>query len=190
MEDKRLMPPENSPATVHKAKAFRDLHHANGVFVMPCAWDAFSALLFERSGVPCLGTTSGGCNWVKGRKDYVYTTPMSEMLSAYGEIAGATNLPVSGDLENGYGESPETVADTISQSIASGLVGGSIEDQVDVPTDQDFSNGELYEQGLAVERIRAARVAADSLMPHYTLTARCEVYYPVRQRRLRLLLSG
>ena len=127
---------ENDLGILDKAKTFRDLHLASGTIVMPCAWDAFSAILFGRSGVSCLATTSGGCNWVKGRKDYVYTTPMSEMLGAYGDIAAATDLPVSGDLENGYGESPDAVAETIEQSVAAGLVGGSIEDQGDVPTDQ------------------------------------------------------
>ena len=159
------------------AVKFKHLHEQKSLFVMPCAWDAFSAILFEQAGFNCIGTTSGGVNWVQGRKDYVYSTPRDEMLRAYGKIAQATSLPVSGDLENGYGSEPDEVAQTIRQSVSSGMVGGSIEDQNVVPTDDDFSNGKLFEFDLAVERIRAARSAADSMDIPYTLTARCEVYY-------------
>ena len=156
---------------------FKDLHEGAKLFVMPCAWDAFSAMLFERAGFQCIGTTSGGVNWIQGRQDYVYSTPREEMMRAYGEIAAATSLPVSGDLENGYGVDPETVAETIRASIAHGMVGGSIEDQGDIPTDAEFTNGELIDFDVAVERIRAARIAADETDQPYTLTARCEVYY-------------
>lgn len=159
------------------AEKFKALHYGSALFVMPCAWDAFSAMLLERAGFSCLGTTSGGVNWVKGRKDYVYSTPREEMLAAYGQIANASYLPVSGDLENGYGDSCEDVASTILGSIAAGMVGGSIEDQGLVPSDEACSNGELIERTRAVDRIRAARAAADTSDIPYTLTARCEVYY-------------
>lgn len=159
------------------AKDFKSLHEGSSLFVMPCAWDAFSAILLERAGFQCIGTTSGGVNWVKGRKDYIYSTPKEEMMDSYGQIASATDLPVCGDLENGYGTNPEDVASTILDSIAAGMVGGSIEDQGVVPTDETFSNGQLIEFETAVERISAARSAADSQSIPYTLTARCEVYY-------------
>ena len=139
-----------------KARTFKSLHEDSKLFVMPCAWDAFSALLFERAGFKCIGTTSGGVNWIRGRMDYVYNTPCAEMMHAYGEIAGATRLPVSGDLENGYGECPDEVAKTIRASITQGMVGGSIEDQGSIPTNASCSNGELIAIDLAVERIRAA----------------------------------
>lgn len=160
-----------------RARAFRELHDQSNAFVLPCAWDAFSALLFEQAGFACVGTTSGGVNWVNGRRDYVYTTPRSEMLRAYGEIARATSLPVSADLENGYGDDAADVADTILTSIDEGMVAGSIEDQCDVPTDDLCTNGTLFDKTVAVNRIRAAREAADSSAIQYTLTARCEVYY-------------
>ena len=166
--------PQNKSAC---ASSFYDLHQAEPTFVMPCAWDAFSALLFERAGFQCVGTTSGGVNWIKGRKDYIYTTPADEMLRAYSEIADATSLPVSADLENGYGSHADDVAATITASINAGMVGGSIEDMCVVPGDEKFTNGELYEPDVAVERIRAARAAADAAPFQYTLTARCEVYY-------------
>ena len=93
------------------------------------------------------------------------------MLAAYWQIAEAVALPVSGDLENGYGAEPETVAETIRASIAQGLVGGSIEDSTADPAKP------LYDLDLAVARIRAARGAADESGITYTLTARCEAFY-------------
>jgi len=159
------------------ALRFRSMHDESSLFVMPCAWDVFSALLFEKIGFSCIGTTSGGVNWVRGRKDYIYSTPAQEMLDAYGEIAQSTSLPVSGDLENGYGESPGAVIDTVRGAIAVGMVGGSIEDQKTVPTDAIFTNGVLFEKDEAVARIKSARKAADTSGIEFTLTARCEVYY-------------
>ncbi len=144
---------------------------------MSCAWDAFSAMIFAKRGFRCIGTTSGGVNWVRGRMDYVYGVPKEEMLSAYGEIAQATKLPTSGDLENGYGPSPEEVAETIRLSINNRMVGGSIEDQDTVPSRDNGNSGKLIDFDLAVARIRAARQAADASGICYTLTARCEVYY-------------
>jgi len=159
------------------AQQFRAKHRAEKLFVMPCAWDAFSAILFEQAGFSCIGTTSGGVNWVRGRMDYVYSTPAQEMIDAYAEIVSATSLPVSGDLENGYGDNPQSVADTITGAIAAGMVGGSIEDTKTGPTDNRFSNGVLYPLNDAVERIKTARQAADDSGIEFTLTARCEVYY-------------
>ena len=154
-----------------KAKAFRALHVKSPTFVMPCAWDSMSAMIFEDLGYQCVGTTSGGVNWAQGREDYIYSVPREQMLGSYGSIARTTSLPVSGDLENGYGESPQNVAETIRQSIVLGMVGGSIEDQV-----MDGS-GQLFDKELAKERIKAAREIADSMGLQYTLTARCEVFF-------------
>jgi len=84
---------------------------------MPCAWDAFSAMLFERCGFHCMGTTSGGVNWVGGRRDYVYSTPSDAMLNSYVEIAKATSLPVSGNLENGDGATPQPITLTMLEDI-------------------------------------------------------------------------
>ena len=154
-----------------KATTFRGLHEGPRLFVMPNAWDAGSARFLAAAGFPALGTTSGGVNWRLGREDYVYTTPAAVMLEEYGRIAEAVEVPVSGDLENGYGAEPETVAETIGRSIAHGMVGGSIEDST------ADARQPLYETGLAVERIGAARRAADESGMAYTLTARCEVYW-------------
>ena len=153
-----------------KARQFRRLHVVGDIFLMPNAWDAGSAILLAAAGFAAIGTTSGGVNWSRGRRDYVYEISRDPMLTAYKEIAEAVDLPVHGDLENGYGDSPEDVAATISRSVRCGLVGGSIEDYTADPAKP------LYDRSLAVERVRAARLAADQTGLCYTLTARCEVY--------------
>ncbi len=159
-----------------QARVFRDLHTSPGIFVMPCAWDAGSARLLESLGFQAIGTTSGGINWSAGRLDYVYTTPRETMLVACGAIAESVGVPVSGDLENGYGASPEQVAETIRLSAECGMVGGSIEDR-SPESRQGLSKPGLIPLELAIERIRAAREAADSLDFDYTLTARAESYF-------------
>ncbi len=158
-------------AQAEKARVFRELHSRNEVFVMPNAWDAGSAKLLAAQGFKALATTSAGTNYSHGREDYVYEVPVEEMMQEYGLIAAAVDLPVSGDLENGYGADPETVAHTIRLSAEHGMVGGSIEDWTGDADDP------LYETGLAAERIAAAREAADASAIAYTLTARCEIYF-------------
>ncbi len=153
-----------------RAERFRRLHD-DGLFVMPCAWDAGSAKLFASMGFAAIGTTSGGVNWSHGRPDYVYSVPRDDMLNSYAAIAAATALPTSGDLENGYGSTADDVADTIRRAIASGLVGGSIEDQ-----SSDAQPG-LVAIDDAAERIAAARAAADASGVAFTITARAESYF-------------
>lgn len=154
----------------NKAERFRELH-AEGIFIMPCAWDACSAKLFAASGFSAVGTTSGGVNWSAGRPDYIYSVPREEMLDSYGLIAQAVDLPVSGDLENGYGPTPDHVAETIRAAINRGMVGGSIEDQT------PSAGPELFSLGDAVERVAAARAAADQSGIDFVLTARAESYF-------------
>ncbi len=156
---------------MEKGRKFRALHEGPDIFVMPNAWDAGSAMLLAAAGCQAIGTTSGGVNWSRGCQDYVYHTPAEVMLEAYGDIAAAVGLPVSGDLENGYGESPVVVARTIRQSVEQGMVGGSIEDSTADPEKP------LYDIDLAVERIAAAREAADATGVSYSLTARAETFY-------------
>lgn len=154
-----------------KAKLFADLHTRDGLFVMPNAWDEGSAKFLVAQGFKAIATTSGGVNWARGREDYVYAVPADEMLDAYGRVSDCVSVPVSGDLENGYGDAPEIVAETIRKSAKLGLVGGGIEDFTGNPA------APLYELDLAVERIRAARAAADEAEFPFTLTARCEIFY-------------
>lgn len=152
-----------------KARAFRQLH-GSGTFIMPNAWDAGSARLLAAAGFQALGTTSAGVNFSHGRPDGARGMPPDVILADYAEIAAAVDLPVSGDLENGYGADPEAVAATIRRSVAGGMVGGSIEDSTGDP------RRPLFETAAAVQRIRAAREAADGSGIPYTLTARAENY--------------
>lgn len=153
-----------------KARAFRDLHEAPGIFLMPNAWNAGSACLLAEAGFAAIGTTSAGMAYCLGRPDYQARLGRVETMEEVGRIAAAVALPVSADLENGYGHDPEDAAETIRQAIAAGAVGGSIEDY-----SGDSAMG-LYDPALAAERIRAAREAADASAIAFTLTGRAECY--------------
>src|SRR5215469_3848743 len=151
-----------------KAETFRALHHRDHAFIIPNPWDAGSARLLERLGFEALATTSAGFAFSQGIRDYA--VGREAMMTHVNAITAAVNLPVSGDLENGFGDDPETAAETIRLAAAAGLVGGSIEDATE-RTDQP-----IYEKELAAERVRAAVAAARSLPFTFTLTARCENY--------------
>lgn len=154
-----------------RAGLFRDLHLGDDTFVMPNAWNAGSARVLEAAGFKALATTSGGVNWSRGWPDYMYKVSREQMLDEYREICAAVDIPVSGDLENGYGATPDDVAETIRLSIECGMVGGGIEDSTAI------SDRPLLDIELAAERIAAAREAADASNIVYTLTARAESYY-------------
>jgi 2-methylisocitrate lyase-like PEP mutase family enzyme len=153
-----------------KAIAFRKLHEGPGAFVMPNPWDVGTARVLAGLGYPALATTSGGLAFVLGRRDGEAAVTRAEALEHAAVIAGATDLPVSGDLENGYGHDPESVAETIRGAAAAGLVGCSIEDSTSAPGDPIFPLAQ------AVERIAAAVEAAAALPFPFTLTARAENY--------------
>ena len=155
-----------SPSQADKAATFRALHERPGTFVMPNPWDAGSARMLLDLGYEALATSSGASAAVRGRKDGQRSR--DEALAHAREIVAATDLPVAGDLENGFGESPSHVAETIRLAAAAGLVGGSIE---------DFTGDKahpFYALDLAVQRIAAAAAAARALPFPFTLTARCE----------------
>jgi 2-methylisocitrate lyase-like PEP mutase family enzyme len=153
-----------------KAAAFRALHAADGCFVMANAWDVGSVRLLATAGFKALATTSAGVNYVEGRRDGPHAASRGTILAAYGRIARATELPVSGDLENGYGDRPDDVAATIRLAIAEGLAGGGIEDWTGRADDP------YYDIELAAERIAAAREAADAAGIDFVLTARAECF--------------
>ncbi|MBT5263765.1 MAG: isocitrate lyase/phosphoenolpyruvate mutase family protein [Rhodospirillaceae bacterium] len=153
-----------------KGEAFKALHDRDGIFVMANPWDRGSALLLEAAGFEALATTSAGSNYANGTTDWDYHIPREEMIRQFGDIAQCVDVPMNGDLENGYGDSPEDVAETIRQSIAAGMVGGGIEDYTG-----DAANP-LYDLGLATERIAAAREAADASGIPFVLTGRAECY--------------
>ena len=147
-----------------KGITFRALHERDGAFIIPNPWDVGTARLLARLGFEALATTSAGYAFSAGQRDN--TIGRDEMMAHVGAIASATDLPVSADLENGFGDDPETVAETIRLAAATGLVGGSIEDSTRRPGDP------VYEPGLAVDRVRAAVEVARSLPFAFTLTGR------------------
>jgi 2-methylisocitrate lyase-like PEP mutase family enzyme len=153
---------------VEKGTAFRELHQRDRAFIIPNPWDIGTARVLARLGFEALATTSAGFAFSIGQRDN--TVGRERMIAHVRSIVAATDLPVSADLENGFGDDPETAAETIRLGAAAGLVGGSIED----------SNGSrqdpIYELERAAERVRAAADAAHSLPFPFTLTARAENY--------------
>lgn len=159
--------------TEARAAAFAALHHGPPGFVMPNAWDVGSALVLADAGFSAIATTSAGIAFSLGKQDYQVSdgrlaVSREEMFERMGQIAGAVTLPVNGDLEAGFGDRPEQVADTVRLAIATGLAGGNIEDK--------RPGGSLYDEGLAVERIAAARAAIDAAGSAFVLTARTDAF--------------
>jgi 2-methylisocitrate lyase-like PEP mutase family enzyme len=150
-----------------KGLAFRALHERDKAFIIPNPWDVGTARLLAHLGFEALATTSAGYAFSVGRRDN--TIDCDEMMAHVSAIASATDLPVSADLENGYGDDPDTVAQTIKLAADAGLVGGSIEDSFG-------GDGAVYEIGQAAERIRAAAEVVRSLPFRFALTARAENY--------------
>jgi 2-methylisocitrate lyase-like PEP mutase family enzyme len=151
-----------------RAEAFRQLHDRPGAFVVPNPWDAGSAKLLESLGFGALATTSAGYAFSLGRPDAAAAVGREETLANVRAIVDATSLPVSADLENGFGDDPQACAETIRMAVAAGLVGGSIEDATGRPGDP------IYPFALAVERVAAAVAAARALPFPFVLTARAE----------------
>ncbi|WP_111429765.1 isocitrate lyase/phosphoenolpyruvate mutase family protein [Rhodobacteraceae bacterium DSL-40] len=149
-----------------KYQRLKALHARNEAFVIPNAWDAGSARLLASLGFEALATTSAGYAFSKGRRDSFASLGRDEILANAAEIAGAADLPVSADLEDGFGPEPETCAETIRRACAAGLAGGSIEDATGDPANP------IHDFEQAVARIRAAAEAARDLP--FLLTARAE----------------
>jgi 2-methylisocitrate lyase-like PEP mutase family enzyme len=151
-----------------RAAAFRALHDGPGLFVIPNPWDIGSARVLAGLGFQALATTSGGMANSLGRRDGEVSR--KEALRHAREIVDATPLPVSADLENGFGDDPDTVAKTVKKAAKVGLVGCSIEDATKRPDEPVFA----LEQ--AAERVRAAAEAARAVSHPFVLTARAENY--------------
>jgi 2-methylisocitrate lyase-like PEP mutase family enzyme len=150
--------------------AFHKLHDDRRCFVMPNAWDAGSAIVLAEAGFSAIATTSAGIAFSMGRADHVLPAGARQvsrdrMMERCREIAEAVDVPVNGDLENGYGHRPEDVAITVRAAIDAGLAGCNIE---------DYAGGGLYDEELAVERIAAGREAADASGLDFVLTARTD----------------
>jgi 2-methylisocitrate lyase-like PEP mutase family enzyme len=156
---------------IQKGERFRALHAGPGAFVIPNPWDAGTARILTRLGFQALTTTSGGPAFTLGKRDGARMVTREETLANAKAIVDATDLPVAGDLENGFGDAPEAVAETIRfAGETAGLVGGSIED----------STGDrqrpLYGLQQAVERMAAAAEAARALPFPFVLVGRAENY--------------
>ncbi|MGM9489059.1 isocitrate lyase/PEP mutase family protein [Ideonella sp. YS5] len=155
-----------SPSVADKAAAFAALHQRDRAFVIPNPWDAGSARILADMGFEALATSSAASAMALGRTDY--QIGRDDALAHARALVAATVLPVSADLENGFGHTPEIVAETIRLAAETGLAGGSIEDAT------QEQGQPIYDFGQAVERIGAAVQAARALGRPFTLTARCE----------------
>jgi 2-methylisocitrate lyase-like PEP mutase family enzyme len=154
-------------AQLERARRFRALHE-NGTFVIANCWDGGSARILTALGFSALATSSGASAGTLGRLDG--DVSLNEALAQARTICTCTSLPVSADLEKGFGDGPEATARAITLSAETGLVGGSIEDATRRP------DAPIYDLGLATERVASAAEAARKLPFPFTLTARAENY--------------
>lgn len=149
-----------------KAERFLALHDGDGPLLMPNPWDAGSAKLLASQGFQALATTSSGFAATLGRRDGKVTR--DEAIDHAAAVVAATDLPVSADLENGFGDAPEDAAETIRRALAAGLAGASIEDHTKRADDP------IYDLSLATERVAAAAEVAHAGPVKLVLTARAE----------------
>lgn len=156
--------PNSQPTAIHKFRALHD----SGCFVLPNPWDKGSAVYLQHLGFQALATTSAGFAFTQGLPDSVLSIKRAEMLAHVAEMAAATPLPVNADFQNGYADTPEDVASSVSLCVQTGVAGLSIEDNT------GRANSPLYETSLAIKRIEAAREAIDKSGIPVVLTARCE----------------
>ena len=156
------------PTQAEKGRTFRALHERDQAFIIPNPWDIGTARILAHLGFVALATTSMGYAFSAGQRDN--TVGRDRIMKHIAEIASSTDLPVSADLENGFGDAPEDAAETIHLAAAAGVVGGSIEDAT------ERSDDPIYEKSQAIERVRAAVEAARALPFTFTLTARAENY--------------
>jgi 2-methylisocitrate lyase-like PEP mutase family enzyme len=153
---------------VTKGETFKSLHERPGIFAIPNPWDAGSAKLLANLGFEALATTSAGLAFSLGKPDGARAVSREETLGNARAIVEATSLPVSADLENGFGDEPETCAETIRLAVKVGLVGASIEDSTGRIEDP------IYPFDMSVERVKAAVKAVREAPFPFMLTARAE----------------
>ena len=152
------------------AGRFRALHERGGLFVMPNPWDAGTATLLAQLGFEALATSSAALAWTKARPDAVGRVGRDDAIGHAALLAEATGLPVNGDFESGYGETPAEVAETIRRAVDAGVAGCSIEDQ-------DQAGDGLYPLDEALRRFSAAKEAVLRSGSDFVLTGRCEVFF-------------
>ncbi|MFY9645855.1 MAG: isocitrate lyase/phosphoenolpyruvate mutase family protein [Terriglobales bacterium] len=152
-----------------KAIQFRQLHRGPSMLILPNAWDVASARLFEDAGFPAIATTSAGIAFSLGYPDG-QRIPREEMMARIGRITRAVHVPVTADVESGYGPTPEDAAKTTRELIELGVIGMNLED-ASGRSDQPLSSLEL-----AVDKIKAAREAAVKLGAQIVINARTDIY--------------
>jgi len=152
-----------------KAEEFRAMHTGTGPVLLPNVWDAGSARMVEDAGFPAVATTSAGIAFAHGFPDG-QKIPDQQMFAAVAQIAAAVDVPVTADVEGGYGETPERAGETAAQVIRAGAVGMNFEDATGNPAQP------LTDLPLQVERIRAIRQTAEKLGVPLVLNARTDVY--------------
>ena len=152
----------------NRRAAFKALHEKGRAFLMPNPFDIGSARILNGMRFDALATSSAGYAWTQGVRDAEGLISRNDALAHAADIISATSLPVNGDLENGFGDSPDAVVETVKGAIEVGLAGCSIEDYTTNPHDP------YYSMETAVERIRAAADAKNSIAPDFVLTARSE----------------
>jgi 2-methylisocitrate lyase-like PEP mutase family enzyme len=161
---------------------FRTMHQS-GCFALPNPWDVGTAVYLQHLGFEALATTSSGFAFTQGLPDTVTAINRDAMLAHIRDVVEATSLPVNADFQTGYADEPEGVAANVALCITTGVAGLSIEDATgneEVP---------LYEAGLAIERIKAARAAIDASGIPVILTARCEAWLVGHSDPLRVSLE-
>jgi 2-methylisocitrate lyase-like PEP mutase family enzyme len=164
-----------SLSTADKRRAFRKLHES-GCFAIPNPWDAGSALYLQRLGFKALASTSSGFAWSRGRADN--TPTRAEILAHLADLAGAIDVPLNADFENGFGADAAGVAESVRLAVESGIAGLSIEDSIGPRLERAAAAGTppgpLFTLEAAVERIRAARRAIDATGEDVLLVGRAE----------------
>ena len=162
-----LLMNQSQPIERSAVAEFRAMHQS-GCFVLPNPWDVGTAIYLQHLGFEALATTSAGFAFSRGKPDAGVS--LDEMLSHIGEIVAATPLPVNADFLNGFADEPEDVAANVKRCITTGVAGLSIEDN------SGNSAAPLYENKMAIDRIRAARRAIDASGIPVMLTGRCEAW--------------
>lgn len=159
----------NTVAQAQSIETFRQLHES-GCFILPNPFDVGTAIYLQHLGFKALATTSAGFAFSKGLPDEVSAMTREQVLIHVKDIVDATALPVNADFQNGYADEPEAIAESVRLCIETGVAGLSIEDN------SGKSERPLYDEVLAIERVKAAREAIDNSGLPVVLTARCESF--------------
>ncbi|WP_428647861.1 isocitrate lyase/PEP mutase family protein [Roseibium sp.] len=156
------------PTAADRRATFKALHEAGRAFLMPNPFDIGSARILDGMRFDAIATSSAGYAWTRGVRDAEGLITRDDALAHAADIIAATTVPVNGDLENGFGDSPDDVIETVKGAIEVGLAGCSIEDYTTDP------HHPYYDLDLAVERVKAAVDVKNRLAPDFVLTARSE----------------